>query len=230
MRAGPPPDIGQSGYAVSRPHCAAIISRGLVVTTCGVCCKKSYAKDLRVTTLADKIAPYAAQFQRDGFVMVPDLLRAEELERYGAAVDEAVARRKRFDNRTLGEKTSYEQSFIQCINLWEDSPSVRPLTFHPIVCETAARLVGVERLRLWHDQALYKEAGGRLTDPHQDQPYWPMVETDTITALVPFDRSSHMTSCLGYVPGSHTVGLRALLNIFKPADAPQILHIPEIKD
>ena len=53
-----------------------------------------------MTTLADKIAPYAAQFRRDGFVMVPDLLDADELERYGAAVDEAVARRKRFDNRT----------------------------------------------------------------------------------------------------------------------------------
>ena len=113
-----------------------------------------------MTTLADKLAPYAAQFRRDGFVMVPDLLAADELERYGAAVDEAVARRKRFDNRKLGEKTPYEQSFIQCINLWEDAPAVRPLTFHPIVCEAAARILGVERLRLWHDQALYKEAGG----------------------------------------------------------------------
>ena len=116
--------------------------------------------------------------------------------------------RKRFDNRQLGEKTPYEQSFIQCINLWEDAPGVRPLTFHPIVCEAAARILGVERLRLWHDQALYKEAGGRLTDPHQDQPYWPMVETDTITAWIPFDGSTHATGCMGYVPGSHAVGLK----------------------
>ena len=47
-----------------------------------------------MTTLVDKIAPYAVQFRRDGFVMVPELLRADELERYGAAVDEAVARHK----------------------------------------------------------------------------------------------------------------------------------------
>ena len=135
-----------------------------------------------MTTLADKIAPYAAAFRRDGFVMVPDLLEARELERYGAAVDEAVARRKRFDHRQLGEKSPYEQSFIQCINLWEDTPAVRPLTFHPVVCETAARLLGVDTLRLWHDQALYKEAGGRLTDPHQDQPYWPMDEIEDLMA------------------------------------------------
>ena len=97
-----------------------------------------------MTTLAEKIAPFAAQFRRDGFVMVPDLLSGDELDRYGAAVDQAVARRKRFDTRQLGDKTPYEQSFIQCINLWEDAPAVRPLTFHPIVCETAALLLGVE--------------------------------------------------------------------------------------
>ena len=177
-----------------------------------------------MTTLADKLAPYATAFRRDGFVMVPDLLGADELDRYGAAVDEAVARRKRFDNRKLGDKTPYEQSFIQCINLWEDTPAVRPLTFHPVVCETAARLLGIDKLRLWHDQALYKEAGGRLTDPHQDQPYWPMVETDTITAWIPFDGSSHTTGCMGYVPGSHAVGLRVFVNIFKPEDALEILQ------
>ncbi|HYR79863.1 MAG TPA: phytanoyl-CoA dioxygenase family protein, partial [Candidatus Dormibacteraeota bacterium] len=169
-----------------------------------------------MTGLADKIAPYAEDFRRDGFVMVPDLLSANELAGYGAAVDEAVARRKRFDTRALGEKSPYEQSFIQCMNLWEDSPAVAPLTFHPIVCETAARLLGVDAIRLWHDQALYKEAGGRLTDPHQDQPYWPMEETDTITAWIPFDGSTHATGCMGYIPGSHAVGLRAFVNIFKP--------------
>src|SRR5258705_11626142 len=66
--------------------------------------------------------------------MVPDLLSDNELAGYGAAVDQAVARRKRFDTRALGEKSPYEQSFIQCMNLWEDSPAVAPLTFHPIVC------------------------------------------------------------------------------------------------
>jgi ectoine hydroxylase-related dioxygenase (phytanoyl-CoA dioxygenase family) len=183
-----------------------------------------------MTTLAEKIAPYAAEFSRNGFVMVPDLLTAEELTRYGSAVDEAVARRKRFDQRPLAEKSAYEQSFIQCMNLWEDSPAVLPLTFHPIVCETAARLLGVHAIRLWHDQALYKEAGGRVTDPHQDQPYWPMKETDTITAWIPFDGSTLATGCMGYIPGSHAIGLREFVNIFRPEAALEILKRPELKD
>src|SRR5438270_13501703 len=122
-----------------------------------------------VSTSAD-LQSYVDRFQRDGFVVVPDLVTIDELERYGPAVDAAVARRKRFDSRALGEKSPYEQSFIQCTNLWEDAPGVLPLTFHRRVGEVATTLLGVKALRLWHDQALYKEPSGRETDPHQDQP------------------------------------------------------------
>ena len=115
---------------------------------------------------------------------------------------------------TLAEKSRYEQSFTQCQNLWEDSPDVRPLSFHPRIAGTAARLLGVDVVRLWHDQALYKEPGGRETDPHQDQPYWPIVETDTITAWIPFDGSTLEGGAMGYLPGSHLLGVREFVNIF----------------
>jgi hypothetical protein len=153
-------------------------------------------------------------FRRDGFVVVPGLLSADERRRYGSAVDEAVGRRSKGDTRTLAQKSRYEQSFTQCQNLWEDSEGVRPLTFHPLLAETAARLLGVGAVRLWHDQALYKEPGGRETDPHQDQPYWPIVETNTITAWIPFDGSTLETGAMGYLPGSHRLGVREFVNIF----------------
>ena len=180
--------------------------------------------------LPRNIGHYAADFRRDGFVVVPDLLSDEELSLYGRAVDEAVARRKRHDTRTIEQKSLYEQSFIQCMNLWEDSPAVLPLTFHRRIGATAAALLGVDRLRLWHDQALYKEPGGRVTDPHQDHPYWPMRETETITAWIPFDGSTDESGCMGYVVGSHTIGLRKFVNIFQPEKALDILSEPAIKD
>ncbi len=174
-------------------------------------------------------AQLVEDFRRAGFVVVPDLLSADEVRRYGSAVDEAVARRSQHDTRTLAEKSRYEQSFVQCQNLWEDSPAVRPLTFHPRLGETAARLLGVEAVRLWHDQALYKEAGGRRTDPHQDHPYWPIVETDTVTAWVPFDGSTLESGAMGYLPGSHRSGVREFVNIFSGADDdPDPLARPEL--
>jgi ectoine hydroxylase-related dioxygenase (phytanoyl-CoA dioxygenase family) len=183
-----------------------------------------------VDSLEQRIAPYAADFRRDGFVVVPDLLTADELERYGRAVDDAVARRKRRDQRKLADKSLYEQSFIQCINLWEDAPDVLPFTFHPRIAEAAARLLGIERIRVWHDQALYKEPGGRVTDPHQDQPYWPIAETETITAWIPFDGSTDANGCMGYVPGSHAVGLRKFVNIFSADQSAEILKRPELQN
>lgn len=169
-----------------------------------------------------------AAFRRDGFVVVRDLLSDAEIIAFGKAVDAAVAARTRHDRRRLEEKSRYEQSFQQCLNLWEDHLDVRPLTFHPGVGAAAAALLGVDAVRVWHDQALYKEAGGRGTDAHQDQGYWPIAETDTITAWIPFDGSTLESGAMGYVPGSHLFGVRKFINIFfgEPED---LLNAPEAR-
>lgn len=161
------------------------------------------------------------RFDTDGYVVVPNLLTPGELTRYQAAVRAAVAHRKRHDGRTLAERSVYEQSFVQCQNLWEDFEDVRSLTFHPRLAQVAAELLHVPAVRLFHDQALFKEPGGRETDPHQDLPYWPMEEPDAVTAWVPFDGSTLRSGCMGYVPGSHRLEVRKFVNIFR-ADADDI--------
>ncbi|MGZ4707760.1 MAG: phytanoyl-CoA dioxygenase family protein [Acidimicrobiales bacterium] len=166
-------------------------------------------------------------FATDGFVVVPGLLTDDELDRYATLVAEAVADRQADDHRSLAEKSRYEQSFQQCQNLWEDHPEVRPLTFHPRIGEAAARLLQVDAVRLWHDQALFKEPGGRLTDAHQDQPYWPIAEPVTVTAWIPFDGSTLANGAMGYVPGSHRNGLRKFVNIFF-GEVPDLLSEPEL--
>jgi len=165
-----------------------------------------------IETGAD-LAPVVKRYRRDGFVHVPGVLSAAEVSRLGAAVDHAVTARKRGDKRTLAEKTPYEQSFIQCQYLWEDFPQVRPLTFHPAIGRLAAALIGAPAIRLWHDQALYKEAGGRETDAHQDHPYWPITERKALTAWIPLVEVDHATGCMGYVPASHQ-GAAEYVNIF----------------
>ena len=166
-------------------------------------------------------------FERDGYVVVPNLLDADELDRFGRAVGDAVDERRAGDERSLDDKSRYEQSFVQCMNLWEDYDDVRPLTFHPRLGQAAAELLGIDAIRLWHDQALYKEAGGRPTDAHQDHPYWPIKETASITAWVPFEGSTLASGALGYVPGSHLVGLRRFVNIFF-GDPDDILTDPAV--
>ena len=168
-------------------------------------------------------------FERDGFVVVPDLLDAVELDRYGGAVTAAVAERTASDGVPFEEKSRYQQSFVQCMNLWEDHADVAPLTFHPAIAQAAAELLGVPAVRLWHDQALYKQPGGRPTDAHQDHPYWPIRETASVTAWVPFAGSTLASGAMAYLPGSHAIGLRRFVNIFfgEPED---ILADPEVAD
>jgi len=167
------------------------------------------------------------EFRDQGYVIVPGLLSSDELDRYGALVTDAVGIRTATDTVPLAEKSRYQQSFLQCMNLWEDFPDIRPLTFHPRLGRAAAELLGVDAVRLWHDQALYKQAGGRVTDPHQDHPYWPVKETASVTAWIPFDGSTIESGAMAYLPGSHTAGLRKFVNIFfgEPHD---ILGDPEV--
>jgi ectoine hydroxylase-related dioxygenase (phytanoyl-CoA dioxygenase family) len=153
--------------------------------------------------VAAELESLRRDYARDGFVAVRGLIAADELADYAVAVDAAVATRKARDARTLAEKSRYEQSFLQCQYIWEDFPGVRPLTFHPAICAMAALLIGADRLRLWHDQALYKEPGGAPTQAHQDHPYWPIAEHRTVTAWIPLVVADDSTGCMGYVPGSH---------------------------
>lgn len=159
-----------------------------------------------------------AAFDRDGFVIVHRLLTGPEIEQFQPAVRHAVSHRKRNDHRSLDQKSLYEQSFQQCINLWEDFDDVRPLTFHPRIAQAAAELINASAVRLFHDQALFKEAGGRETDAHQDLPYWPIAETDALTAWIPFYGSTLESGCMGYVPGSHRAGVRKFVNIFRAGE------------
>lgn len=167
-------------------------------------------------------------FAADGFVVTPALLSADELREYGAAVDQAVASRTVSDARSLSEKSSYEQSFVQCMRLWETDAAVRPLTFHRRLAQAASELLGVTAVRLWQDQALYKEPGGRITDPHQDATFWPIGDAPLVTAWIPFDAVTIANGAMGYVPGSHRLGRLRPVNLTRTTEAYDILNDPAL--
>ena len=151
-----------------------------------------------------KVDPALIQaFARDGYVHARGLIDPAEIDAHRAHVDEAVAWRTREDARSMAEKTPFQQSFTMCQCIWEDFPAVAALTFHPKVAGTAAALIGAPRIRLWHDQALYKEAGARETEMHQDHPYWPIAERQALTAWIPLVDIDEENGCMGYIPGSH---------------------------
>lgn len=174
------------------------------------------------------------QFQTDGFLLVEDFFSDDELDRFAKAIDEAVAYRTSDDHRSHGEKNLYEQTFVQCMRLWEDRPDVAPFTFHPKLCEAAATLLQTDCVRIWHDQALYKEPGGRKTDAHLDYPFWPVTETDLISVWIPLQDVQPGGGMMSYVKGSHRIGYTEFVDIgqlhggeaFNLLAEPQIAELP----
>lgn len=169
------------------------------------------------------------QFERDGYLKTDALLSPDEVDAFATAIDGAVARRTAGDERALQDKTDYEQSFVQCMRLWETDPDVAPLTFHPRLAETAAQLLGVERVRIWQDQALYKEPGGRITDAHQDAPFWPIGDAPLISAWIPLDGSTIENGAVGYVAGSHRLGKLKMVNLTQATEAYDIMSDPALE-
>lgn len=152
-------------------------------------------------------------FRENGFLLVEDFFSHEELDRFGKAVDAAVAHRTADDHRRLADKNLYEQTFVQCMRLWEDHPDVAPFTFHPKLCAAAAALLETDCVRLWHDQALYKEAGGRQTDAHLDYPFWPVDKPDLVSVWIPFQDVGPGGGMMSYVQGSHAAGITDFVDI-----------------
>jgi ectoine hydroxylase-related dioxygenase (phytanoyl-CoA dioxygenase family) len=152
-------------------------------------------------------------FRRDGYLHARGLLDVAEVLDLAREVDRAVAHRTRFDDRPLAEKTPFEQSFTMCQSVWEDFPRVGELTFHPRIAGAAAALLGVKAVRLWHDQALYKQAHGRETEMHQDHPYWPIAQRDAVTAWIPLCEITHDMGTMGYIARSH-LGEETFIDVF----------------
>src|SRR5690606_39195756 len=67
----------------------------------------------------------------------------------------------------------------------------------------AAELVGTVGVRMYHDQALYKEASGGFTPWHADQQYWPMATSKCVTAWCPFQAVPMEMGPMSFGRGSH---------------------------
>ena len=175
--------------------------------------------DFPITLSKEMVASY----DLSGYLVTPGVLSPEEIEHYGAAVDAEVGVRTQKDKRSVAEKSLYEQSFIQCMRLWETSEEVRSLSCHSGLAGIAAQLMRVDGVRMWQDQALYKEPGGRETTPHQDQTFWPIGDEPLVSAWIPFEDVTIQNGAMAYVPGSHKAGRLKVVDITHSTDPYEIL-------
>jgi ectoine hydroxylase-related dioxygenase (phytanoyl-CoA dioxygenase family) len=136
--------------------------------------------DVLATTPDDAVA----DFQANGHAAVRGLCTAAEIAAYRPHIVQA-AKRRNPEPPPLELRDTYGKAFVQSINLWRLDDHVKAFVWSPRFAKVAAELMGVDGVRLYHDQALFKEPGGGPTPWHQDQVYWPFDTDKTITMWMP---------------------------------------------
>ena len=144
------------------------------------------------------------KYRSAGAVRLPDVLDGETLD----ATRETVRRLTRAGDRAtvpLSERDTYGKAFTQVFNLWRRDELARALAFSRRLARIATALMGCDGVRMYHDQALFKEAGGGHTPWHCDQFYWPVDTDNTITAWIPLQKTPLEMGPLAFARGSQKV-------------------------
>jgi ectoine hydroxylase-related dioxygenase (phytanoyl-CoA dioxygenase family) len=143
------------------------------------------------------------RFRDDGFIRLPNVLSANILDDIAPEITRMVDEGNRLKDVPLSERSLYNQAFIQVANLWTRSDRLRGFAFNKRLARIATELMGTRGVRMWHDQALYKEPSGSFTPWHVDQQYWPMSNTNSVTAWIPLQAVPIEMGPLCFGRGSH---------------------------
>ena len=159
-----------------------------------------------------------ALFRKQGFIKLKQVLSPETLAYYGGEITKQVIRLNR-QTKPMEERTTYEKAFLQIGNIWLQSEIAKEFVFSRKLARIATDLMGVRGVRLYHDQALYKEPSGGLTPWHADQYYWPLSNHNTCTVWIPFQHTPLEMGPLAFAVGSHKFEFGRTLAISDESEA-----------
>lgn len=145
-------------------------------------------------------------YRENGFVVIEDFLNPDELDRWRVTTQDAVRERAETNSgitNTGDPESYYAQVFLQCINLAQSHAGMRELMRDPRLGKLAATLSGAKGIRIWLDQALFKQPFGNPTAWHLDNPYWSFSSREAISLWVALDDATKDNGCLYYLPGTH---------------------------
>lgn len=155
--------------------------------------------DRPFTLTSDQVA----LFRTNGYIKLKQVLSPEVIDYYGTEITNQVIRLNTL-KKPMSQRTTYERAFLQIMNLWTKSEIVRQFVFSKRLARIAAELMGTRGVRLYHDQALYKEASGGFTPWHADQYYWPLATPNCCTVWIPLQYTPIPMGPLAFAIGSQT--------------------------
>ena len=154
----------------------------------------------------DGTAAQIERYRAEGFLVVEDFLDSQELALWRRVTDEAVQARLAAQPSRTNQRDPdayYAQVFTQCQRLAFSHEGMHGLIFDQRLGRLAGTLAGVDGIRIWHDQALYKPPYGNPTGFHLDVPFWSFYSASAISIWVALDDATLANGCLWYLPGTH---------------------------
>ncbi len=158
--------------------------------------------------LLDQILPLSQEqidyYQVNKYIKIKDVFDAQTITHFNTIISRKVEEMNR-EKRDLQVRDTYGKAFLQLFNLWLEDEEIKTFVFSKRLASIASQLMQVEGVRMYHDQALFKEAGGGITPWHADQYYWPLETDKTITAWIPLQPISLEMGPLEFSAGSHKI-------------------------
>ena len=151
------------------------------------------------------------QFRAEGYVKLPGVLSpgaVVALRREVVAVLEATFGVE-LDaggraNRSDGEPPEPGRRFYSAEMIWLENPVIRLFVLSPRIGKICADLLGVERIRLYHDNLLSKEPGCGRTPWHYDDHHFPLATDDVVTAWIAAQAIPEAMGPLAFAKGMET--------------------------
>jgi ectoine hydroxylase-related dioxygenase (phytanoyl-CoA dioxygenase family) len=166
-----------------------------------------------------------ALFRAQGFILLKEVFPPNVIEYMNATIS-AEVKRLNTQHLPMEERDTYGRAFLQIMNIWTQSEAVKEIVFSKRLARLATELLEVKGVRLYHDQALYKEPGGGHTPWHADQYYWPLATDRTVTAWIPLQPTPLQMGPLAFSAGSQnlTVGRNLKISDESQQVLAQTLH------
>ena len=153
-----------------------------------------------------------AFYQDKGYILLRGVASADEAAAYRTIITD-ITNEFAKSYKPMSERDTYGKAFIQLGNIWEKNDAVKKYVVARRFAKIAAELMGVDGVRLYHDQALYKEPGGGFTPWHQDQQYWPLDGVKCVTLWMPLVDASEDMGTMRFAAGSQQLGYLGHMNI-----------------
>lgn len=152
------------------------------------------------------LSPEQIQFYRNNrYIKIREVLNQATLDYFNGVITNRLEKFREEKVDPLEKRDTYGKAFLQVMNLWREDEAIAVLIFSKRLASLATQLMGTRGVRLYHDQALFKEPGGGFTPWHADQFYWPLSSDKTITAWIPLQAVPREMGPLEFSAGSHRI-------------------------